>query len=175
MAISGLLSIVNPKLKIAHFIVIAVSNYFLTLSPKIKMFSKSLIMPFFYTNKIKNSIKFFFIGGGILTFFSVLALKNVTVYDCVKYGFLNGFAFTIFGYGNSYLADGIDDFLPWTKNALLRLLVSIIATIVYTAAEKKWKRLKTGWVNDFLYYYSSKGRYKKWTNFKPLIGNAIFI
>jgi Histidine kinase len=97
------------------------------------MFSKSLIMPFFYTNKIKDIIKFFFIGGGILTFFSVLALKNVTVYDCVKYGFLNGFAFTIFGYGNSYLADGIDDFLPWTKNALLRLLVSIIATIVYTA------------------------------------------
>lgn len=90
-------------------------------------------MPFPYSNPVKDILKYFFIGGGILTLLSVIVLKDATIYDYLKYVFLNGFAFTIFGYGNGYLADWIDVYLPWTKNAALRLVVSIIATIVYTA------------------------------------------
>ena len=105
---------------------------------------KSINMPLFQPNPIQDILKYFFIGGGILTLLSVFVIQNATVYDYLKYGFLNGFAFVIFGYGNSYLADWIDVYLPWTKNAPLRLAVSIIATIVYTAFA--WMLLVWIWI-----------------------------
>lgn len=97
------------------------------------MSNKILNMPFFYPKKLLNILIPFFIGGGILTIITVLALKNATVFDYLKFGFLNGLAFTIFAYGNGYLADWIDNYIPWTENILKRLIVSFLATVVYTA------------------------------------------
>jgi two-component system, LytTR family, sensor kinase len=96
------------------------------------MLTKSNAMPVVESKRIKEGLKFFFIGGGILTFLSMFTMKNPTASDFLKYGFLNGLTFTVMGSGNGFLADYIDGYLPWTKNAALRLIVSILATIVYT-------------------------------------------
>jgi Histidine kinase len=96
------------------------------------MLTKSYAMPVVESKRIKEGLKFFFIGGGILTFLSMFTMKNPTASDFLKYGFLNGLTFTVMGYGNGFLADYIDAYLPWTKNATRRLIVSILATIVYT-------------------------------------------
>jgi two-component system, LytTR family, sensor kinase len=97
------------------------------------MIIKSISMPFYSDHRVKLLLKFFFIGGGILTLLTLLSMQNPTMTDVLKYGFLNGFAFSILGFGNSLLTDSIDKFLPWTKNIPLRLVVSITSTIVYSA------------------------------------------
>lgn len=78
-------------------------------------------------------LNLFFIGGGILTLLMALRPVHLTAWDYLKYGFLNGFSFLIFGFGNNVLADWIDKYLPWTGNIVLRLVVSILATIAYTS------------------------------------------
>jgi two-component system, LytTR family, sensor kinase len=97
------------------------------------MITKISVMPFYSDYRVKLLLKFFFIGGGIMTLITLLVMKNPTLNDGLKYGFLNGFAFAVLGFGNSLLTDSIDRFLPWTKNIPLRLVVSILSTIVYTA------------------------------------------
>ena len=97
------------------------------------MITKISVMPFYLDHRVKLLLKFFFIGGGIMTVLTMLLTKNPTMTDFLKYGFLNGFAFAVLGFGNSFLTDSIDKFLPWTKNIPLRLVVSVLATIVYTA------------------------------------------
>jgi sensor histidine kinase YesM len=96
------------------------------------MITKIISMPFYSDHRVKLLLNYFFIGGGILTILTMLLTKNPTITDFLKYGFLNGFAFSVLGFGNSFLTDSIDDFLPWTKNIPLRLVVSIMSTIVYT-------------------------------------------
>jgi sensor histidine kinase YesM len=97
------------------------------------MITKIINMPFYSDHRVKLLLNYFFIGGGILTVLTLLLTKNPTMSDFLKYGFLNGFAFAVLGFGNSLLTDSIDTFLPWTKNIPLRLVVSIVSTIVYTA------------------------------------------
>ena len=86
-----------------------------------------------YANRVKELLGFFFIGGGVLMLFFPLVNPHAGLMDYAKYGFLNGFAFTVFGFGNGILTEQIDKILPWTGNIVLRLIVSFIATIVYTS------------------------------------------
>lgn len=97
------------------------------------MIIKISVMPLYSNYMVKLLLKFFFIGGGIMTLITLLVMKNPTINDVFKYGFLNGFAFAVLGFGNSLLTDLIDKFLPWTKNIPLRMVVSIMSTIAYTA------------------------------------------
>jgi sensor histidine kinase YesM len=108
------------------------------------MKAKISSMPFYLDHRVKLLLKFFFIGGGIMTLITLFAMKNPTINDVVKYGFLNGFAFSILGFGNSLLTDLISKFLPWTKNISLRLTVSIASTIVYSAIA--WVLIVWVWV-----------------------------
>jgi sensor histidine kinase YesM len=108
------------------------------------MITKISGMPFYFDYRVKLLLKFFFIGGGIMTLVTLLMMKNPTINDALKYGFLNGFAFSVLGFGNSFLTDSIDKFLPWTKNIPLRLVVSILSTIIYTAIA--WVLIVWVWV-----------------------------
>lgn len=96
------------------------------------MLNKSLLMPNPFSKQIKEIAKLFFIGGGLLTLVFTLTSGSHSTTVFLKQMFLNGLSFVIFGYGNGFLAEWIDKYLPWTKNVSLRLFVSVIATIVYT-------------------------------------------
>jgi two-component system, LytTR family, sensor kinase len=84
-------------------------------------------------NRWVEIAKFFFIGGGLLTLIFPFAGTNLSAAEYLKYGFLNGFAFAIFGYGNSALTDWLDNYLPWTGNVPKRLIAAAIVTFVYTS------------------------------------------
>ena len=90
-------------------------------------------MPLILNKTVREIANLFFIGGGILTLLMLLRPSHLTVFDFLKYGFLNGFCFVILGFGNGRLTEWINKFLPWTGNITLRLIVSILATIAYTS------------------------------------------
>jgi LytS/YehU family sensor histidine kinase len=96
------------------------------------MLNKYLLMPNPFSKQIKEIAKLFFIGGGLLTIVFTLTSGSHSTTVFLKQMFLNGLSFVVFGYGNGFLAEWIDKYLPWTKNISLRLIVSVIATIVYT-------------------------------------------
>jgi sensor histidine kinase YesM len=73
---------------------------------------------------------FFFLGGG-LTLLALL-MGGIKAPDFFKTLIVNGFASSIFWVGNDYLADLLDTKFPWTGNTIVRVLVSILTTVVYT-------------------------------------------
>lgn len=97
------------------------------------MLNISYPMPSPLSKHIKEIAKYFFIGGTFLALLFPLSGNDLKNLGYIKYFFLNGFTFTLLGYGNNLLADKIDEYLPWTKYTTWRFLAAIISTIVYTS------------------------------------------
>ena len=89
------------------------------------------------SNRLKNRLveiaQFFFIGGGGLTLLFPLTGTHLTVSEYFKYGFLNGLTFAVLGYGNGFLADWLNNYLPWTDNIAKRTIASFVVTFIYTS------------------------------------------
>jgi sensor histidine kinase YesM len=78
--------------------------------------------------------KLFFIGGGALTILFALSSNSKTIefLTLLREFLLNGTSFTIMWLGNGFLADWLNIQFPWTESTQKRLIVSLIATAIYT-------------------------------------------
>jgi hypothetical protein len=134
------------------------------------MLSKSYQMPIQFSKQIKEIAKLFFIGGGILTIVFALLSGTYGVSDFMKQLLMNGLAFVIFGFGNGLLAEWIDNYLPWTKDITLRLIVSVVATIAYTTLA--WAFIVWLWI---LVVDGEAHGFSKMMTILPKNKNAFFI
>jgi hypothetical protein len=97
------------------------------------MLQNTVSMSILSQNKWADIAKFFFFGGGLLLLVFPISGIKLSLLGYIKYGALNGFAFAVFGYGNSLLAEWLNNYLPWTGNLAKRLVASVVSSFVYTS------------------------------------------
>jgi sensor histidine kinase YesM len=109
--------------------------------------------------------KLFFIGGGALTVLFALSSngKTIAFLPLLREFLLNGTSFTIMWLGNGFLADWLNIQFPWTKSAPKRLIISLIATAIYTFL---------AWIFFVLLWHISRNGFEHWAFF---VGDLQFI
>lgn len=96
---------------------------------------------------LKEILLIFFVLGGTLSGLEWLFDDSRSWLGFLRNWTMNGTGSVLMWSGNAYLADALSIYFPWTKNSALRLIVSILATLVYTFVA--WTILV--WVSSWLY------------------------
>lgn len=81
---------------------------------------------------LKEFVLVFLILGGILSGLDLLFDDEKNLWNFFKQWIMNGAGSVLMWSGNSYLADALSIHFPWTKNSTTRLVVTILATLIYT-------------------------------------------
>lgn len=106
---------------------------------------------------LKNMGQLFLWGGLGLTTLEVLSSAKIPDWGSIfKEFLLYGTSFTIMWFGNGFLADWLNINFPWTKSTIKRLVISIIATVIYTFI---------AWVFFVFLWQVAKKGFDGWTNF----------
>lgn len=111
-----------------------ISSYFLFLIRILILKIVNKNSPYKEFNKaLKMLFQLFVIGGLSLTVLEMLVSSHSFqwVY-LLRAFFLYGTSFTIIWLGNGFLADWLNINYPWTKSTSKRLIISLIATVIYT-------------------------------------------
>lgn len=96
---------------------------------------------------LKEFILVFLILGGILSGLELLFDDEKSLWIFFRQWIMNGTGSVLMWSGNSYLADALSLHFPWTKNSTTRLIVTVLATLVYTFVA--WLILV--WLSSVLY------------------------
>ncbi|AEE48352.1 sensor histidine kinase [Haliscomenobacter hydrossis] len=116
---------------------------------------------------LKEILLIFFILGGIMTSLELIFDSDErNLPEFLRELAMNGTGSVLMWSGNAYLADILDVYFPWTKNSVLRLSVSILATLLYTFLA--WGFLV--WLWSFLY-----GRPFHWNYIFNVFGEGAFM
>lgn len=103
---------------------------------------------------LKEILLVFIFLGGILSGLEALLDDSVNWPDFFRDWAMNGTGSVLMWSGNAYLADALSGYFPWTKNSTLRLIVSVLATLIYTFVA--WVILV--WLSSWLYDWSFSWR-----------------
>ncbi len=99
----------------------------------------------------------FFVGGGGLTFLATIGNTNAYNFQALLKEFvLLGASFTIMWLGNGFLADWLNIQFPWTESSRKRLIISLIATALYTFL---------AWVFFVFLWHTIKYGFNNWSDF----------
>lgn len=70
--------------------------------------------------------------GGLLAGLDLVLDDEKSLWNFLRQWIMNGTGSVLMWSGNSYLADALSIHFPWTKNSTTRLIVTVLATIIYT-------------------------------------------
>lgn len=96
---------------------------------------------------LKEFVLVFLILGGILSGLELLFDDEKSLWNFFRQWIMNGTGSVLMWSGNSYLADALSIHFPWTKNSTTRLVVTVLATLIYTFVA--WLILV--WLSSVLY------------------------
>ena len=96
---------------------------------------------------LKEFVLVFLILGGLLSGLDLFFDDEKNLWNFFRQWILNGAGSVLMWSGNSYLADALSIHFPWTKNSTTRLIVTVLATLIYTFVA--WLILV--WLSSVLY------------------------
>lgn len=96
---------------------------------------------------LKEVLLVFVILGGMLSGLEALINDSRTWFGFFRDWAMNGTGGVLMWSGNAYLEAALSEHFPWTKNSIQRLMVSILATLIYTFIA--WVILV--WLSSWLY------------------------
>lgn len=103
---------------------------------------------------LKEILLVFLVLGGTLSGLELLFDDSRSWFGFFRNWAMNGTGSVLMWSGNAYLADALSIYFPWTKNSILRLIVSILATLFYTFVA--WTILV--WLSSWLYDWTFSWR-----------------
>jgi sensor histidine kinase YesM len=98
---------------------------------------------------LKEFVLVFLILGGLLSGLDLLLDDEKSLWSFFRQWIMNGTGSVLMWSGNSYLADALSIHFPWTKDSIKRLVVTILATLIYTFVA--WLILV--WLSSVLYHW----------------------
>ena len=98
---------------------------------------------------LKEFVLVFLILGGLISGLDLLLDDEKSLWSFFRQWIMNGTGSVLMWSGNSYLADALSIHFPWTKDSIKRLVVTILATLIYTFVA--WLILV--WLSSVLYHW----------------------